>query len=406
MHCLDNTADARVENQIDFRFWNIQALIVKVTQRCNLNCQYCYEKVSTHGDDMPVATFKKLVDSVLTSSVQPKVLFIFHGGEPTLVPTEWYVEAVEYCNLKASENNKIVSYALQSNVLAINPDKLTAFKELRINVSVSVDGPLIINKTTLRGQDDLTIRNIKKLKALGLNIGVLATINPINYSRFPSIMEWLYDELGIKSLKANVMYAVGAGYNMPDLPDDNIYAAQEDILNYMIDTKGKKVVETNLYLEIKRFLEQDRSVNKMSLCDDRVCGAGKRVFGVNLKGELLPCGRFEWNDEKFKLGDLDDVKDLEAIEDFKTSVSEFHDQNPETWLDCNKCEAKRVCRYSCQAFIVRSRTKRNVECIAMKKKYKFFLNHREELLEIYNNVNAKSENCKFEDDQYLTELLN
>jgi uncharacterized radical SAM superfamily Fe-S cluster-containing enzyme len=33
----------------DFRFSNIDALIIKVTKRCNLDCEYCYEKITKSG---------------------------------------------------------------------------------------------------------------------------------------------------------------------------------------------------------------------------------------------------------------------------------------------------------------------------------------------------------------------
>jgi uncharacterized protein len=353
---------------------------------------------------MSIEVFKKLIDRTMYSSIQNRILIIFHGGEPTLVPVTWYIEAVNYANSLAKKVNKKVSFALQSNVLAMNPEKLAVFNELEINISVSVDGPIVINGTTLRGQDDLTVRNIRKLKEMGLNVGVLATINPVNYDRFHLIMDWLYNELNIKSLKANVMYAVGAGYNFNDLSDDQIYQAQESILNYMLETGGNAVIETNLCLEIKRFIEEDQLINKMSLCDDRVCGAGKRVFGVNLMGELLPCGRFEWNDNIYNLGDLDDVRDMSSINRFKSTVDEFHNLNPEVWNDCSACEAKKTCRYSCQAFILRSKSKRNVECLSMKRKYKFFLKNRKALEELYNNINNRQFSAGQEENRYITEL--
>ena len=80
----------------------ITSIVLKVAGLCNLNCGYCY--LYQHGDSSYLRRPKFITDRVFKQFLlnardycdrhAPHALSItFHGGEPTLIGTEWIDEA-------------------------------------------------------------------------------------------------------------------------------------------------------------------------------------------------------------------------------------------------------------------------------------------------------------------------
>ena len=78
---------------------DFNALVVKVASRCNLNCSYCY--MYNMGDESFKLQPKFMSEEVVTAFIQKvknhllkydshHFRFIYHGGEPLLVPPSWY----------------------------------------------------------------------------------------------------------------------------------------------------------------------------------------------------------------------------------------------------------------------------------------------------------------------------
>lgn len=384
-----------VREAIDIRFVNISALIVKVTNKCNIDCEYCYENVARTGKDMPLNVYKNLVLKALSSSINPELTIIFHGGEPTTVSIEWYKEVVDYTKELAILFKKKVSFSIQSNFVGLSSSKLSILKELNIRLSASIDGPPEY-AGAMRKKAEVAISNYRKAKEIGLHVGILLTINQHNFSHFDKIITWLNDDLKIKRFKANVVYSVGNGSHLSDMRAEQVYLAQKSIIDSIIATKGEKAIEQNIWEELNSFFNSDNGADRSnSLCHTKSCGAGKRVLGVNINGDLLPCGRFDWNDSSHFLGNISEQKFSDV---FYTKTSSFHEQIPENWYDCTTCSVKRICSFSCQAFIIRSKSKANVECLPTKMRYKYYMERKEELAMVFENI--KQRFPSFEYDQY------
>lgn len=365
----------------DFRFAQIETLIVKVTHRCNLDCLYCYEHITKKGEDMALDTFKNLVDKVIHNTQMREVLFLFHGGEPTLLKNEWYEQAIVYAKTKAKAVGKRVKFSMQTNLLTLNEHKITLFKRYHIALGISLDD-IAMSENSQRGGENRVYENYLKIRKAGIKAGVLTTINQSNYSKFTELCRWLDKTVGIRSFKANVVTPVGRGVNMVSLEATQVFEAQKAIIDYMILTKGR-FVEENLKIEILRFFEGRKKVGK-TLCHEHRCGAGAKVLGVTPSGDLLPCGRFQWNDSSYFLGNI--YASTIDTNTHQTEIQRFHELVPKNWYDCDSCEAKKICGFGCQAFIVRSKSQANIDCLPTKMRYHYFETRREGLLKVYQQI--------------------
>jgi uncharacterized protein len=68
--------------------------VIKVSKYCNLRCDYCYEFPHLHKKarmslDQIRAAFQNIKNSINELAIE-RASFIFHGGEPFLVPLEFY----------------------------------------------------------------------------------------------------------------------------------------------------------------------------------------------------------------------------------------------------------------------------------------------------------------------------
>lgn len=364
----------------DFRFVNISALIIKVTNKCNLNCKYCYEDISKKGDILPIETFKSIAIKAIMSSINQKITFIFHGGEPTLIPIQWYSEAVSFSNNLSKKLNKIIQFRLQTNLISVTDTKLLELNSLGIRISASIDAFNDIN-TAERGLYPKATFNFLRAKSLSINVSILSTINKSNFKAFIPFIKALKDDFGVRSFKANVAYPVGFGKFSEQLTSEEIFEAKQDILKSMIAEKGLGVNEINILKQIQKYFTPSNNCTN-ELCDKQTCGAGKNVLGISHNGDLLPCGRFSWNDATYYLGNLyEEIQELQ----FENSVSNFQTQNPQNWTDCKSCKASSICNFGCQAFISRSLNKVNIECGATKMLYTFFEKNLDDLKIIYEN---------------------
>ena len=62
---------------------NIKHVWIFLTDRCNLNCDYCFFKYRTNSKTLPYVYIKNLFDLMLRGK---KYDFVLSGGEPLL---EW-----------------------------------------------------------------------------------------------------------------------------------------------------------------------------------------------------------------------------------------------------------------------------------------------------------------------------
>src|SRR5437868_14435524 len=97
--------------KLDDFFRRISYVTLKVTNGCNLHCAYCnVEALTPQTPRMSLERFKQVAELLIVHSRQPSLTLEFHGGEPLLLPDEWYAEALAYAQGLARRHNRLVEF--------------------------------------------------------------------------------------------------------------------------------------------------------------------------------------------------------------------------------------------------------------------------------------------------------
>jgi uncharacterized protein len=127
----------------------IKSVLIKLTARCNLNCDYCY--VFNHIDQswkslpakMSIDCIHDIARRIAEYTSQnkiPEFLCIFHGGEPLLLGSDNIVKYKQIIQEAVGGETKLF-FSLQTNGVLLRQKDLEIFAKENIGISMSLDGP-------------------------------------------------------------------------------------------------------------------------------------------------------------------------------------------------------------------------------------------------------------------------
>lgn len=117
-------------------------IILRMTNNCNLNCKYCYDKRNHFDSKMENYKIKsnlnQIVDNIVKIFQDDKSLskIIFHGGEPLLVEPQVYERLI----LKILEFRPNTKFSIQTNGTLLNNKFIDIFEKYNVNIGISIDG--------------------------------------------------------------------------------------------------------------------------------------------------------------------------------------------------------------------------------------------------------------------------
>ncbi len=171
---------------------NYNAALLKIASRCNLNCDYCY--MYQHADQSwrrqpvfmdidTISRFAQRLDEYVKLTNLKQFSVLFHGGEPLLYGAKRIVEAADMIRGYVTDDCSL-DFSLQTNGVLLTEDDIVYFRENRIGVSISIDGPQLANdlhRLDHRGNSTFaqTLQALHMLNRLGNGIfqGVIAVID-------------------------------------------------------------------------------------------------------------------------------------------------------------------------------------------------------------------------------------
>lgn len=122
----------------------------------------------------------------------------FHGGEPLVPGAEFYRIALPL--LREGLAPRRVRFAMQSNLWLLTDELCQIFREQRVSIGTSLDGPEPINDAQRgRGYFRRTVAGIERARSNGINVGCICTFTTQSAPRAREVFDFFVHE-GLNSL--------------------------------------------------------------------------------------------------------------------------------------------------------------------------------------------------------------
>lgn len=320
-------------NHINF-YTNSLTLIL--TDKCNLNCIYCFENNKNEPEkkeSMTLETAKNAIDTLFKYSLKEDPLnILFFGGEP-LLKIKTINQLFYYSLDKAYANNKQIHFTITTNGTLLNENNIKFLNKTKMSVLLSIDGGLDeqnFNRPFRNGQTynkslEENIAKFVKNRPYPTTARVTCTKNNMILINFiPKLVDMGFKEIqifpaikkGIKDLEINI---------------------DEFILEYekLLDTGLVEYI--NHYQNLKDILENKKySIN--------FCGALIRQITVRPDGKIYICPVLA-GDKSFLIGNVNEqFISNNQIEKIRKGGKFLHNNK-----SCDLCWARYICRGGCIA---------------------------------------------------------
>lgn len=325
------------------------AVYFNPTERCNLDCGYCYlpRDARRSGEHMDPArlleSLKLLKDffvSTLPEGARPQL--VFHGSEPLLAKDAVFAGIVAY--------GDYFRFGVQTNATLLDQEAKDFLVAHNVGIGLSLDGPTpaVADRTRHTwGGAGVFAETVKVLEELvdypGLNI--ITTVTRENVRHLPELVEFFHAK-GVGNALLNPVRGTQLGGRnlMPDQAELAHYFFKALDRAYELGQEtGKKLVIGNFANLLLGLVAPGA---RRLMCDISPCGGGRCFFAVGAKGEVAPCSEFLGLPE-FHGGNLWEtpVPELLQTKPFKDVTTRV----AEGFAPCNRCAVRHFCGAPCPA---------------------------------------------------------
>jgi uncharacterized protein len=275
-------------------------IILSLTHRCNLGCQYCYAGRADRRT-MALATAYKAVDfGFQRARADEQIEFSFFGGEPLLC-LDLIKAIITYIRTQQLIYQQPIRLSLTTNGTIFSAAIVQLFQTEGIDLCISLDGPASIHdrhRVFKNGAGSFALVQATLAQALAAlpAVQVNAVYGPDTLAALPESVAYIFG-LGAPSIHIN-----------PNIcavwPDESLAAIDpvfQRLADYYIDcyAQGREIAINTIDSKIIVFLKRGYDAA------DR-CGMGRTQWAFAPSGNVYPCERFigEDTDQSFCLGNI------------------------------------------------------------------------------------------------------
>lgn len=325
------------------------AVYFNPTDRCNLNCAYCYipEKLRKNGKHMSFRRLSRALEilKIYFKSTLPegqKAQIIFHGAEPMLNK-----KAILLAIDKFADD---FHFGIQTNGTPLDNKTIDYLILRQISIGLSLDGHIaeVANRVRKtwggRGVFQKVVEVITRLRGYK-NYSVICTVTKKNMSSLTRIVEFLH------KMEVPVCMLNPVRCTLPDSrrykPADHLlvkhYLKALEYTHELYRKTGRKIIVANFANVLMGIIAP---AARRLMCDISPCGGGRCFFAISSSGDLFPCSEFIGL-KKFSGGNIfkNDIKKVLETRQFKL-VTERKIENIEP---CSRCAIRHFCGSPCPA---------------------------------------------------------
>lgn len=192
---------------------------VKSTNRCNVGCTHCYLPEAVRADrtrmsDETVAATGKFLAEMMQRGRHGGAHVLWHGGEPLVLPAEWYYRAGEILDRYVPDRTE----SMQTSLIPLRAEHVELLKSrLGGFVGSSVDFSQRMIRGSVDRYHELWMKKVDMARAGGIEVvpGVVPTTREIG--REKEIVDWMVDR-GFTAFNVDRYNAYGTSF--PDRPSN------------------------------------------------------------------------------------------------------------------------------------------------------------------------------------------
>ncbi|MDR1404828.1 MAG: radical SAM protein [Candidatus Methanoplasma sp.] len=265
--------------------------VIKPTLECNIDCRHCYHTPEERSSErMSISTVDALFG--MLSEEYESVWFVWHGGEPLLMPFKFYRDAIELQEKYFGSGSHRVSNTIQTNGTLLDRRFVSFCRDKKINIGVSFEGRY---NDVLREKSNLVREKVDYLGDKERIFSVSATISSKTASKQKEIYHDFRDNKTAVSFAPVIPAGCSAcGDTVPDA-GEYIKASIECYDEWLFD-RDVRIPLIPHYLYVLSALGEPAE----SDCAHNSCLT--KWICIYPNGDLYPCGK--GCPGEFKLGNI------------------------------------------------------------------------------------------------------
>lgn len=308
-------------------------IYLEMTNRCNMNCVYCYKRHLNGGNPQffKMDLLERVLEDISIVSANP-VLFVLEGGEPLLHPEFLlFLETIKLAKhpIDILTNGELLTRTMIGRIARLLDDNID-------EIQISLDSISNISNSNRRNDFNKVINNILLLNAEGILPRLNCVITKYNINHIPDYLEHVDKHLKIKSLSLNAVMG---------LSNKELRAERKDLvhLSSIIEQNDYSFALCESYLHR---MYEDGSVCSMMLKNNnfyRRCTALTGKLCVSTTGDVYPCVFYE--NIMPPIGNLYN----QTIEEIwlSSSAKSFLKRKNDQLMECSNCNSNQNCTQIC-----------------------------------------------------------
>jgi uncharacterized protein len=325
------------------------AVYFNPTERCNLNCSYCYipEAMRRGGQHMSrerlleaLKILRRYFRTTVPKDSQPQI--IFHGAEPLLNR-----EAV-FAGIAAFRDD--FRFGVQTNATLLDDEAIAFLRDHDVSIGLSLDASTaaVANRTRKNwsgeGVYPQVLQAIERLRGYA-GWSVICTISNQNLRHLTKLVEFFHQR-EVPTCLMNILRCTlpGARQVKPqDATAAKFFLRALDRTHELYQQSGRKLVVGNF---ANILLAIVAPTARRLMCDISPCGGGRCFFALAPNGDLFPCSEFIGL-EQFRGGNLfqDKIPAVLDSQPFRLVTGrKVEDIDP-----CRRCAIRHFCGSPCPA---------------------------------------------------------
>jgi len=325
------------------------AVYFNPTDRCNLNCTYCYipEKMRSSGRHMSkkrlleaLSRLKEYFGRTMPKGSLPQI--VFHGAEPLLNRDAVFAGIEQY--------GDDFRFGVQTNATLLDDDAVEFLTSRQVSVGISLDAATaaIANRTRKNWAGEGIFHQV--LDAMDRLRGydawsVICTVTSENMRHLTRMVEFFHAQEVPTCLMNILRCTLPAARTIK--PAD--HSAAKHFLA-ALDRSYELYQETGRKLPVANFANVLLAIvaptARRLMCDISPCGGGRCFFALATNGDLFPCSEFV-GVRKFRGGNLfkQEIEDVLDSEGFRLVT----ERKVEDIRPCDRCAIRHFCGSPCPA---------------------------------------------------------